>query len=124
MTRVVVHESEIEGERREPPRVSKILISEHTTGAVNISMGVNTTEVNSCIPLHGHEREEEAMYIVSGEGRLIMGDREYAVRAGSAIFSPRGVKHTIINTGQEPLKLVWAYAPPLSAHRKKDGETK
>ena len=81
-------------------------------------MGVNTTEVGSCIPLHVHENEEEAMFIIQGEGKLIAGDEEYPVKAGSAIFSPIGVKHTIINTGDVPLKLVWAYAPPLKAHRK------
>ncbi len=118
MSKVVVHESEIAGERRDPPRVSKILISEHTTGATRISMGVNTTEVGSCIPLHGHEDEEEAMFIIQGEGKLVMGDKEYPLTAGSAIYSPPGVKHTIINTGDVPLKLVWAYAPPLKAHRK------
>jgi len=51
MRKVVVHESEVAGERRDPPRVSKILISEHSTGATRISMGVNITEVGSQIPL-------------------------------------------------------------------------
>ena len=58
------------------------------------------------------------MFIIQGEGKLIAGDEEIPVKAGSAIFSPIGVKHTIINTGDVPLKLVWAYAPPLKAHRK------
>lgn len=119
MNKIVVHESEVAGERREPPRVSKILISEHTVGATRISMGVNTTEVGSCIPVHCHENEEEAMFIIQGEGKLVVdGKDEIPVKAGSAIFSPIGVKHTIINTGDVPLKLVWAYAPPLPAHRK------
>lgn len=118
MKKIVVHESEVEGERRDPPRVSKVLISEYTTGAANISMGVNITEVDSCIPLHGHENEEEAMYIISGEGKLVMGEEEYLLSAGSAIYSPKGIKHTIINTGNDPLKLVWAYSPPLPSHKK------
>jgi len=118
MRKVVVHESEVAGERRDPPRVSKILISEHTTGATRISMGVNITEVGSQIPPHCHENEEEAMFIIQGEGKLIMGGEEYPLKAGSAIYSPPGVEHTIINTGNVPLKLVWAYAPPLKAHRK------
>lgn len=120
MRKIVVHESEIEGERREPPRVSKILISEHTVGATKIAMGVNTTEVGSRIPRHSHENEEEAMFIIQGEGKLVIGDgeEEIPVKAGSAIYSPLGVEHTIYNTGDIPLKLVWAYAPPLPAHRK------
>jgi hypothetical protein len=29
-----------------------------------------------------------------------------------------GVKHEIVNVGDEPFKIVWAYAPPLPAHLK------
>jgi uncharacterized RmlC-like cupin family protein len=63
-----VHESEIEGTRKDPPRISKILISEHTIGAKQISMGVNVTEVNSRIPLHKHTESEEAMFVIQGRG--------------------------------------------------------
>lgn len=116
----IVRESEVEGQVRTPPRVSKTLISEITTGAQNISMGVNVTAVGSRIPEHVHENEEEAMYIISGKGKLVIngGEEEYEVSAGTAIFAARGTRHEIINTGDTELKLVWAYSPPLPAHRK------
>lgn len=118
MARVIVIESEVEGTRREPPRVSKILISEHTVGAKQISMGTNVTEPGSRIPLHKHTNQEEAMFVIAGKGKLICGDEEYDLVPGTAIFSPLGVDHEIINVGDEPFKIVWAYAPPLPDHLK------
>lgn len=115
-----VQEKDIEGVRRKPERVSKVLISEHTIGARNIAMGTNVTEVGSRIPAHAHENSEEAMFIISGRGKLIVdgGPEEVELEAGTAIFAPRGVAHEIVNTGDEPIKLIWAYAPPLPDHLK------
>lgn len=119
MAKFTVHESEVEGVRREPPRVSKVLVCNKTVGATKISMGVNVTEVGSRIPAHAHDGHEEAMFIISGRGKLIVeGYGEYELTPGTAIFAPSGVKHEIINTGNEPLKLVWAYSPPLPDHLK------
>lgn len=120
MTKFTVNEMEIEGEKRIPPRVSKILICNKTVGATKISMGVNVTEVGSKIPMHCHDDSEEAMFIVSGKGKLIVeGEGEFELTPGTAIFAPCGVKHEIVNTGDEPIKIVWAYAPPLPQHLEK-----
>ena len=118
MARIIVREEEIEGEKRQPPRVSKILISEHTVGATKISMGTNVTEVGSRIPLHTHTDSEEAMFVIQGRGKLVADGKEYDLYPGTAIYSPLGVEHEIINAGTEPFKIVWAYAPPLPTHLK------
>lgn len=116
MAKLTVKESEIDGTKKTPPRVSKVLICKKTVGATKISMGVNITEVGSKIPFHSHENSEEAMYVISGRGKLIVDGEEYEVTPGTAIFSPVGVKHEIVNIGDEPFKIVWAYSPPLPDH--------
>jgi quercetin dioxygenase-like cupin family protein len=45
-------------------------------------------------PLHVHHRDDEAFYVLEGELRLFLGDREIAVAAGQAALAPRGVAHT------------------------------
>lgn len=118
MRKVIVRENEVEGVKRIPARVSKILISEHSVGARQISMGTNVTEVGSKIPIHFHKDSEEAMFVVQGKGVLICDGEEYELYPGTAIYSPLGVEHEIRNTGDEPFKIVWAYAPPLLDHLK------
>ena len=47
--------ADVEGERRTPPRVSKLLLAPKFGGVNNLSMGMNITEVGSMIPDHVHE---------------------------------------------------------------------
>ncbi len=35
----------------------------------------------------------------------------------TAFYSPIGKKHRVENIGDEPLRIVWVYCPPLPAHR-------
>ncbi len=114
----VVDAADVEGVKKVPNRVSKLLLSEMSVGIRGFSMGQNVTEVGSRIPEHAHDESEEAMYIVSGQGRLITEEGGQDLVAGMAIYMPPGVKHSIVNTGDEDLKLVWVYCPPLPNHRK------
>jgi len=119
----VVDSATIAGVKKVPPRTSKLLLSEATVGTRGFSMGQNVTAVGSRIPEHLHESSEEGMYIISGQGRLITDQGEEELRAGMAIYMPPGVKHSIINTGDEELKLVWVYSPPLPQHRLQNTNT-
>jgi putative monooxygenase len=119
----VVDSATIAGVKKVPPRTSKLLLSEATVGTRGFSMGQNVTAVGSRIPEHLHESSEEGMYIISGQGRLITDQGEEELRAGMAIYMPPGVKHSIINTGDEELKLVWVYSPPLPQHRLQNSNT-
>jgi len=117
MTRIAIHESEVEGVKKTPwPRVSKVLINETTFGAKQISMGMNISEPGSGIPKHMHTENEEALFVIEGTGKLICGDQETDLIPGTAFFSPLGVEHEVRNTGNVPLKILWAYAPPLPDH--------
>lgn len=120
--KLVVSEAEVEGVRRVPPRVSKLLLHEGSCGVNNVSLGVNVTEVGSRIPEHSHEGHEEVMYVVSGKGLFVVnGAQEYPVSAGCALYAPPGIKHELVNCGDEPLKIVWVYSPPLPEHRARRG---
>ena len=114
----VVDAARVEGVKKIPSRTSKLLISEISVGAEGFSMGQNVTDVGSQIPEHAHEVSEEGMYLISGRGRLITEEGEQDLCPGMAIYMPPGVKHSIANTGDEPMKLVWVYCPPLPNHKK------
>ncbi|MDA8127010.1 MAG: cupin domain-containing protein [Deltaproteobacteria bacterium] len=118
----VVNEKDVEGTLKTEPwvRLSKVLISEHSVGAKQVSMGINISEPGSGIPCHKHDTSEEALYCVEGHGRLTMQNGDvYDILPGAAFWNPMGVEHTLENIGTTPLKVVWAYAPPLADHLKK-----
>jgi len=64
------------------------------------------------IGLETHEVGDQFLRIESGEGKVIVGEEEYEVKANWGIAIPAGMKHNLINTGKEDLKLYSLYAPP------------
>jgi quercetin dioxygenase-like cupin family protein len=45
-------------------------------------------------PLHVHHRDDEAFYVLDGELRLFLGNRQIVRTAGQAALAPRDVPHT------------------------------
>jgi putative monooxygenase len=109
--------ADVEGDHRIPPRTSKLLLAPKFGGVKNVSMGMNITEVGSEIPEHAHETSEEVLFLISGRAKLVIeGEGEWEIGPETAFYSPIGVKHRLENIGDEPLKLVWVYCPPLPTH--------
>ena len=48
----------------------------------------------------------------SGAGQVVLNGAEQAVRDGNAVVVPAGLKHNVVNTGSEPLKLYTIYSLP------------
>jgi quercetin dioxygenase-like cupin family protein len=70
-------------------------------------------------PLHAHPYEE-ATYVLSGSGRLWIGDQPFGdLRPGSMAFLPIGIRHTLENTAEDSLlKVLGAFSPPNSPEAK------
>ncbi len=117
--KITVNESEVKPIRRDPPRTSKILLTEKSVGSRNMSMGVNYTDVGSMIPSAIHDKQDEAMFLTQGRAKLVIEDKdEYIMETNTAFFVKAGTKHRIENIGNEPFKIVWVYSPPLPTHLK------
>jgi quercetin dioxygenase-like cupin family protein len=67
------------------------------------------------LPVHKHDKTEELAYFISGEGVAVGFEngepQELPVREGNVWYNPPGVWHSIKNTGDEPLVLVFAVVP-------------
>lgn len=55
---------------------------------------------------------DQFIRIESGRGLAILNGREHQLLDGSAVVVPAGLKHNIVNTGTDPLKLYTVYSPP------------
>jgi len=67
-----------------------------------------------------HPDASEIYYVVRGNGILRLGDEEYPVRKGMAVYIPMGVEHQTRNTGTDDLCYFWAFAPPPSGRSKRE----
>jgi mannose-6-phosphate isomerase-like protein (cupin superfamily) len=54
-------------------------------------------------PPHSHAEKDQIFYIVSGEGRVLLGEEEHDVSPGSLLYVPAGIVHRTTTTSVEPL---------------------
>lgn len=53
-----------------------------------------------------HYHDEEVIYIVRGSGKIVSGEEEYDIEAGSIVHNPHEIKHQLLNTGEDRLGYV------------------
>ena len=54
-------------------------------------------------PLHVHHRDDETFYVLDGEVRLFVGDREIVLATGQAALARHGIAHTYrVDSDQGP----------------------
>jgi mannose-6-phosphate isomerase-like protein (cupin superfamily) len=63
---------------------------------------------------HFHRESEELYFFTSGTGRLRVGDEQRDVCAGECVVIPSGAIHKLVNTGDDPLRLLCCCAPAYS----------
>ena len=57
------------------------------------------------------------LFLISGRAKIVIeGEGEWEIGPETAFYSPLGKKHRVENIGDEPLRIVWVYCPPLPAH--------
>lgn len=70
--------------------------------------------VGAVTRLHRHGQSEEIYHIAAGTGRMTLGGEQFDVGLGDTIAIPAGTPHCIANTGDEPLRILCACAPPYA----------
>ena len=64
---------------------------------------------------------DQVLYAVDGEGKVVLDGVEQRFEKGAVACVPAGLRHNVINTDDEPLKLFTVYAPaqhaPGTTHR-------
>ena len=114
MKPTVVHERSVEALDL-PGRHLSWLITADSVGAEHCSMCMIRVAPGQTVrPAHSHPNGEEAIYIVTGSGRVMIDGTVQPVSAGSAVLFPQGKIHMLQNSGTEEMKVVCFFAPPSS----------
>ena len=106
-----VHETDV-NEISMPGRLMRWVVSPDGIPAKDCSACVIEVAPGDKVrPAHSHPHGEEVIYIIRGEGRVLVGGEVSPVRAGSVVLFPRGVVHMLHNSGSEEMKVVCFFAP-------------
>jgi len=90
------------------PGVTHRFIINKETGATGVQLAEVVLQPGAALPLHYHD-VDDAMFVVSGKGKFIEGDREVAVEPDMALLAPAMTKHTLRNDGDQPLKIIFVW---------------
>ena len=80
--------------------------------AVNQSLAQATVPAGGDTIEHFHRATEEIYYFTRGDGRMRLGEDEFAVRAGDCVVIPPGARHKL--WAQSELVLLCCCAPAYS----------
>jgi mannose-6-phosphate isomerase-like protein (cupin superfamily) len=79
--------------------------------AAGFSMGYVTLEPRGGqVPWHNQE-QEEVYFVVQGRGEACLGEERRVLVPGQAMYIPPRVYHQLTNVGEEPLIMIYVYAP-------------
>ncbi|PKQ46674.1 cupin domain-containing protein [Confluentibacter flavum] len=107
----IIHESDVE-EVSHPGRFMKWLANEDSLQAKNLSVCVIRVLPGETVrPAHSHPNSEELIYIINGEGKVMIENEVGDVRSGSAILFEQGKIHMLKNTGDTEMKVICFFAP-------------
>ncbi len=89
------------------------LLGPENSQARNLVYGLAEFPAGTLAASHSHETQEEILYVLSGEGAIISGEKQVCMEPGVAIFIPPGLPHQIRVDGAEPLMVVTVFSPPV-----------
>ena len=106
-----IHFEEIEGTHFPAGRRTRVIVGkESPLQAKGFVMGRVRIFPGGSIPAHGHFNEE-IYHILSGTGEMQVGDETGAVRAGDTVYMDPDVPHTLRNTGDSDMEILFVYSP-------------
>ncbi len=96
-----------------PGMVRKVfrLVNRKLVDSKHFCAGITIFEPGEASSLHNHPGSEEIDFIIKGQGELVTEGQRRPFKKHDLMFVPEGVEHQHINTGDEPMWLLWIYSP-------------
>ena len=106
-----IHLDDAEGTVFPAGRRTKVLVGKDSPlQAKGFAMGRVRVFPGGSIPAHEHVNEE-IYHILSGTGEMQVGNETERVRAGDTVYMEPDVPHTLRNTGDSDMELLFVYSP-------------
>jgi mannose-6-phosphate isomerase-like protein (cupin superfamily) len=78
----------------------------------NTQVVVMSIPPNTDIGMEIHSDNDQVLYLVEGEGKVILNGEEKPFRKGDLVLVNAGVEHNFTTVGNIPMKIITTYSPP------------
>lgn len=75
------------------------------------AMGTQAVAPGCYVREHAHDRHEEVIHCLKGEGRAVIDGTSYGMEPGMTIFIGKNRRHMFINEGASDLHFLWLMLP-------------
>ena len=90
--------------------LGSILLSGKDTGGAYCLLDLRVAPGKG-VPRHTHTREDEALFVLSGELEATVGDKIFTLRAGETLIAPRNMPHQLRNPGNVANHYLIVFSP-------------
>jgi len=84
-------------------------------GSEQMTVAISKVPPGGMLPWHIHEKSEEIIYVMQGEGIASHESLKDPIRiySGITLYMPRGKKHCIENKGSNEMRLYCTFSPAI-----------
>jgi quercetin dioxygenase-like cupin family protein len=90
--------------------LGSILLSGKDTGGAYCLLDLRVAPGKG-VPRHTHTREDEALFVLSGELEATVGDEVFTLGAGETLIAPRNIPHQLRNPGDVANHYLIVFSP-------------
>ena len=99
-----------DGEHMFQPSGEVVVKIDPTRGSKDLCLGTQLMPRGAGVPRHRHAYWDEHIYVLDGNGTILLEEERVPIEKGATIFIPKGSWHGFENPDSE-LFLLWAAAP-------------
>lgn len=78
---------------------------------VPFSLGTQTVAPGCYVREHAHDRHEEVIHCIKGDGRAVIEGESHPMEPGTTFFIGKSRRHMFINEGSDDLQFLWLMTP-------------
>ena len=90
--------------------LGSILLSGEDTGGAFCLLDMRVAPGKG-VPRHTHTREDESLFVLSGELEATVGDEIFTLTPGETLIAPRNIPHQLRNSGNVPNHYLIMFSP-------------
>ena len=91
-------------------------LATRSLGSSEVALWNHVLDPDAEVPLHWHDHDQ-VIYVLSGSGRVVVGDDEAVVKRGDVVVAPAHIPHRVCAAAEEALDTLVAMPATVKSFR-------